>query len=274
MRHCVRTLLTFTRPYFGTASSMSKTLAVWVYSGGWSSSVWIDARPLLRSRLSCARRERTTLALSRASRRWVSDRSGAAECLVAVLVAGGTRAPILHLHFRPARLIRRICIDLHLRSSFVHIGRRCSRNLQGFQLVADARAGIRVTEGLGSDGDERGTRAEQVAGVVSPCYAAHPDDRDRDSGGDESHLCKRDRADRGARQSAGPAAEPGLRGARRQRHRAQRVDERDGVRAGLLGRLGDGSDIGGIGGQLHHWGLSRGRADPAHRRPPRSGGRP
>ena len=52
MRHCVRIRLTFTRPYFGTASSRSKTFAVAMYSGGSSSSPWILARPALRSRFS------------------------------------------------------------------------------------------------------------------------------------------------------------------------------------------------------------------------------
>ena len=42
IRQWTRILLTFTRPYFGTASSMSKTLAVSTYSGGSSSSVWIE----------------------------------------------------------------------------------------------------------------------------------------------------------------------------------------------------------------------------------------
>ena len=41
MRQCVRIRFTFTRPYFGTASSRSKTLAVSRYSGGSSSSPWI-----------------------------------------------------------------------------------------------------------------------------------------------------------------------------------------------------------------------------------------
>ena len=52
IRHWTRTLLTFTRPYFGTASSMSKTLAVSTYSGGSSSRSWMLARPAFRSRLS------------------------------------------------------------------------------------------------------------------------------------------------------------------------------------------------------------------------------
>ena len=47
MRQWARILLTFTRPYFGTASSMSKTFAVSTYSGGFSSSEWIEQAPRL-----------------------------------------------------------------------------------------------------------------------------------------------------------------------------------------------------------------------------------
>jgi hypothetical protein len=39
IRHCWRTLFAFTRPYFGTARSMSKTFAVSTYSGGSFKSV-------------------------------------------------------------------------------------------------------------------------------------------------------------------------------------------------------------------------------------------
>src|SRR3954454_8227602 len=89
MRHCTRTLLTFTRPYFGTASSMSKTFAVSTYSGGSSRRSWIFARPALRSRLSWARCVRISLARWRASMRWTRDRSGAAmPGLLGVFVAG------------------------------------------------------------------------------------------------------------------------------------------------------------------------------------------
>src|SRR5215217_2717002 len=90
MRHCTSTLLTFTRPYLGTARSMSKTLAVSTYSGGSSRRSWMLTRPALRSRLSCARRVRISLARCNASIRWVSERSGAATAgLGGVLVAGG-----------------------------------------------------------------------------------------------------------------------------------------------------------------------------------------
>src|SRR3954465_12967794 len=90
IRHWTRTLLTFTRPYFGTASSMSKTLAVSTYSGGSSSRSWMLRRPAFRSRLSWARAVRISLARLRASIRWSRERSGAATVgLAGVLVAGG-----------------------------------------------------------------------------------------------------------------------------------------------------------------------------------------
>src|SRR3954462_11713113 len=87
-RQTWRTLLTFTRPYLGTASSMSKTLAVSMYSGGSSSSTWMLARPAFRSRLSAARLVRISFARWSASMRWTRERSGAA---VGGL-AGGFRA--------------------------------------------------------------------------------------------------------------------------------------------------------------------------------------
>src|ERR1700760_946825 len=86
MRQCARILLTFTRPYFGTASSMSKTFAVSTYSGGLSSNWWIERRPDLRSRLSCARLIRIWLALASASILWFSDRSGAIDVFVDVVL--------------------------------------------------------------------------------------------------------------------------------------------------------------------------------------------
>src|SRR4051795_10444712 len=90
IRHPTSTLLTFTRPYFGTARSMSKTFAVSMYAGGSSRRSWIRARPPLRSRLSWARRVLISLARSRASIRWTRLRSGAATPgLVGVFVAGG-----------------------------------------------------------------------------------------------------------------------------------------------------------------------------------------
>ncbi len=57
----------FTRPYLGTASSMSKTFAVSTYSGGSSSSAWMLALPAFRSFLSLARAVRMSFARLSAS---------------------------------------------------------------------------------------------------------------------------------------------------------------------------------------------------------------
>src|SRR5271165_7537426 len=93
MRQWARILLTFTRPYLGTASSMSNTLAVSTYSGGSSRSEWIVRRPAFRSRFNSARLTRISLARASASIRWLRDRSGAMEgledvVLVAVVMGG------------------------------------------------------------------------------------------------------------------------------------------------------------------------------------------
>src|SRR3954463_4198403 len=90
IRQTCKTLLTFTRPYFGTARSMSKTFAVSMNSGGSMSSRWMLARPAFRSRFSAARFVRISFARWSASMRWTRERSGAAVVgLVGVFVAGG-----------------------------------------------------------------------------------------------------------------------------------------------------------------------------------------
>src|SRR3954447_15792633 len=192
MRHCVRTLLTFTRPYFGTASSMSKTFAVSMYSGGSSRSVWIEQRPLLRSRLSWARRVRTILARSSASRRWVNDRSGAAECFVGVLVAGGigTRRYYILTSASQAksRLFPRIHVDLDLRFRCVHTSRRCFPILQGFKFPTYATSYSRIAEVRGPDRNDHWTSREQIRGVRGTRDAPQSDDRNRYLAGDGGDL--------------------------------------------------------------------------------------
>src|SRR3954452_25597167 len=79
IRHWLRIRLVFTRPYLGTASSMSKTLAVITYSGGSSRIVLRLARFAFRSFFSLARAVRMSLARLSASIRWSSERSGAAK---------------------------------------------------------------------------------------------------------------------------------------------------------------------------------------------------
>ena len=67
MRQVFRNRVALTFPYFGTAISMSNTLAVITKSGGLAMTVRIDVRPLFRSFLSCALRERIWFARRRAS---------------------------------------------------------------------------------------------------------------------------------------------------------------------------------------------------------------
>src|SRR5918998_2138536 len=78
IRHWVRILFAFTRPYFGTARIMSNAFAERTYSGGSRSSFSILTLPALRSRLSCARAERISFALRRALIRCSWDLSGTA----------------------------------------------------------------------------------------------------------------------------------------------------------------------------------------------------
>src|SRR3954471_22410516 len=112
IRHWTRTLLTFTRPYLGTASSMSNTFAVSTYSGGSRRRSWMLERPALRSRLSWARRVRILFARSSASILCTSERSGAAtEGFAGVFVAGVTAAS-LHLNDAWASRRRPIRLDL------------------------------------------------------------------------------------------------------------------------------------------------------------------
>jgi len=68
-RQPCRILVAFTLPTFGRANSMSNTFAASRYAGGSSSSAPIDTLPALRSRFSCARSVRTSLALVSASMR-------------------------------------------------------------------------------------------------------------------------------------------------------------------------------------------------------------
>ena len=78
MRQRCRTLVTFTRPYRGTASMMSATFAECTHSGGSSRTVSMRIRPAFRSRFRQARSVRTALASFRASSRCDGERSGVA----------------------------------------------------------------------------------------------------------------------------------------------------------------------------------------------------
>ena len=109
-----------------------------------------------------------------------------------------------------------------------------SRFQQLRELPRDAGSGLRLTEILGSDGDKTRARAQQISGVGPALHAAHADDRNRDRGGDRVHLCERGGADR--RTEIPPVMPPShgspVRGSSAMP--ADRVDQRDGVGAGLL----------------------------------------
>ena len=110
---------------------------------------------------------------------------------------------------------------------------------------AIARAHRGVAKALGAHRHERCAHVEQLAGVRRALHAAHADHRDL-------HARRRRPPPGRARpaRTAGPDSPPvpparasgvaalrrGAPRARRERHRAQRVDQRDRVRAAVLGR--------------------------------------
>ena len=91
IRQVCRTLLTFTRPYLGTASSMSKTLAVSTQSGGVEQHWWIDVAARLEVALQlCAAGANLVAHGCSASMRWTSDLFGSiAANESSMCVAGG-----------------------------------------------------------------------------------------------------------------------------------------------------------------------------------------
>ena len=78
---------------------------------------------------------------------------------------------------------------------------------------------------------------------------------------DRRHLGQRDGRTAGPQQAAGPPPSHCGAGGTGQGQRAQRVDQRDGVRALRLGGLGDRGDVGGVRRQLHDQRLGGPRAD-------------
>src|SRR5262245_19008186 len=179
MRHTCKTLLTFTRPYLGTASSMSKTLAVSMYSGGSSSSTWMLDQPAFRSRLSAARFVLISFARWRASMRWTRERSGAAVVgLAGVFVAGGMGGESTALAASDKGRITNIGLgelEVHISTGVLTRSRwfagllldtstrhdRASR-LDGLELPAYASTRNRVPERLRSDRDQSCARTQHL----------------------------------------------------------------------------------------------------------------
>src|SRR5271154_2228117 len=124
------------------------------------------------------------------------------------------------------------------------------------QALDDPTRGEGVTEALGADPHERGAYVDELAGVSGALHAAHADHGDRDASRDGGHLGERDGPDSRAGGAPRATPEPRPPAARRQRRRTQRVDQRDGIRASVLGRLRTGGDVGCIRGQLYDQRLS------------------
>src|SRR3954451_23963982 len=243
MRHWTRTLLAFTRPYLGTARSMSKTFAVSRYDGGFMSSWWIDTLPAFRSRLSCARAVRILLARSSASIRWFNERSGAAEGFAGVFVADGTAGedtgsrgrgktkPQYSPEPRPeldassvwSSVLRLFAGLFGLSTSARERSRERIHGVCGIftQLPGDSDARRRVAEALGAHGDQRCPGSQQVTCVRAALDPSHTHNRDRNARCDGGDLRERDVADRRPAEAAGAAAQPGLAGGS-ERHRPQR----------------------------------------------------
>src|SRR3954471_17212056 len=141
MRHSCKTLFTFTRPYFGTAGSRSKTFAEWTYSGGSSSRSWMLTLPAFRSRLSVARLVRISFARWSASMRWTRERSGAAVVgLAGVFVAGGMGGESTALG----------AADKVLRAN-ISRGELDVHSSRGELMPSTAFAGLSSTSAVGSD---------------------------------------------------------------------------------------------------------------------------
>src|SRR3954451_12400753 len=159
--HWLRIRLVLTRPYLGTAISMSMTFAVWTYSGGSISSVWMLTLLAFGSRFSCARFERMSLALRRASIRWSSDLSGAAledwtgACTGRQYIRGHReRKPLFGVCEKNPRLTGDPC---QLRA----------------QLLGDPRSGGRISKALRANRNDFCARADQLGGVATGRDAPH-----------------------------------------------------------------------------------------------------
>src|SRR5215211_438079 len=117
MRHWVRILFAFTRPYLGTAMMTSKAFAVCTYYGGSSRSFSTLTLPAFRSRFSLARAERMSFAFRRAFILCSLVLSGtAAEVSTEAAIGGGDHIPVTCGRKGGRQLFWEIRFDLRLRS--------------------------------------------------------------------------------------------------------------------------------------------------------------
>src|SRR5690349_17714750 len=224
---------------------MSNTFAVETKSGGSRRMSWIRPPPLFRSFFSWARRTRMSFARFSASMRWSSDQTGAwAWVLVGTLARDTTIEPARtkgqnsfffqgflgdnsRLRVEPLRLAMRSCAGL------CRVREAMGRGL-GRELRTDPLRRARVAEENRPQSDVRGARGDQLERVAAGRHAAHPDDREPGRAIRVEDGGERDRLQRRPRVAARPGAQARRERALVEREPADRVHEREPVRARLL----------------------------------------
>ena len=227
IRHWTRTLLTFTRPYFGTARSMSKTLAVSTNSGGSSSRSWmLDAAGLeIALELSPPRADlvRTLERLHPLHERPLGGCHGGLGRRLRGRRHGGESTS--ESRAGKPNFAQFASTSTELRDTWRRVD-GVSLDLQGFfrryvLYAARSGAGLRraiplfardsassaatLAPAIGSrkllrsDRHHVGARLEHVPGLTSALDPAHSDDRDLDPRSNLGDLGERDGADRRAR---------------------------------------------------------------------------
>ena len=149
-------------------------------------------------------------------------------------------------------------------------GRSHQRSISG----DDADGGVGIDEIGRPDLDRRGAGDQELQGVRPGHDAAHADDRHLQARGHLVDHAQGDGLDGRAAQAAVHVPELGPARLEVDGHGQEGVDERDRVRPGFLGRLGDLDDAGDVGRELGDEGTAARGLDPFHQvegRPRREG---
>ena len=125
----------------------------------------------------------------------------------------------------------------------------CVRHV-GADAVHQLRPDERIDEVHGADLHRVRARDHELEHVVGRGDAAHADDRDLHGAAALVDHPHGDRPDRRAAQAADDVGQLRAPGVDVDRHREERVDERDGVGAGVLGRPRERRDVGDVRRQL------------------------
>ena len=198
--------------------------------------MWIDTRPALRSRLSCARRVRMSFARWSASIRWVQGALRGRRVLGGGVRGRRHRAANIQIATAPCKANRRnspaprpevdACsawssVDGRFAATFRALGRgtpslsgRCSRALRELSRVPRRSGRRRADRGSSPCPPRPASRPPRAsrAACSAVCDAAHADDRDRDPRARPPRPARarpRGPPDRTARRSRRRATAPG-----------------------------------------------------------------